>query len=304
MVPIARWWILGGRVGMVHALLCGAVRLRGIKLAGVFVGFSWFAPQRAHQPFESSARSVCLLPCAELEQPTLQMAAKDPITQALAKVFAHPLKFHCPAAKARLYNVLTGKTPTVAQHGDGIKISTMAGVILIPDLPVTPEETLTQIKGRIAELCPDFPPASMVLYFAPKTAESSSGLKLHELPLRDAEGAEHTMKQLKPLFDTLYIVRMTPHEKKTTTIRNEYERGDIDCPRCKRKGPSRYTGHEKCDVCKCCGSCCIIVDRCGVPLDAPVAEPGTSAEKDALNDRQGAYLAEFYKWQRGIMKPY
>jgi hypothetical protein len=187
--------------------------------------------------------------------------------------------------------MLTGEVPPAAQAGDVrvLTIKTFAGVTAAV-LPKVESETVKgeavkDLLARLAKACPDFPDTDTVLYAAPDSAQ------LQEVPPAAAVAALGT--------DIFFVVRKKAHEKKTTGIKNEYERGDIDCPRCKKKGPSRYTGHESCTECKCCGTCCIVFDRCGVP--AGLAAPDlTQAQKDG----QEEYLKEFYKWQRGIMKPY
>jgi hypothetical protein len=89
---------------------------------------------------------------------------------------------------------------------------------------------------------------------------------------------------------------------KTTGVKTEYERGDIVCFSCKRNGPSRYTSHTFCTACKLCGMCCVRHGgRCGASLDVA----NCSAPSEELRERLAAtLLEEFYKWQRGIMKPF
>ena len=230
------------------------------------------------------------------------MAAKvrDPaLVDAIAVVFADVLSFYCPKAKKMLFTLLTGATPVSAGPVAGISVNTMAGVQLTPTLPTVAGETVLQLHARIAAVCPEFPLATIVLYCTHNTGGRSKAMR--EVSPRNAGGEENTVEGL----EAVYVVRKAEHDIEVTHLRNEYERGDIACPRCKRKGPCRYTCHESCVKCKCCACCAILYNRCGVPVDIEPYTPDiNTAEGAETQAKLDALLARFYEWQRGIMKPY
>jgi hypothetical protein len=224
----------------------------------------------------------------------------------MVRVFAHSLNFHCPVAKMLLYKALNGKvTEAAAPAVVCIKIESMAGIELIPHLHIGPQELVTAVKKRIAALCFDFSEESMVLFYTPEensTSKEGGGggskgaMLMCEVPEYDADGNPQAMVNVVALNNTIYIARASPHTMKQITTCKEY----IECPRCKHNGPSRYTGHTKCETCECCGMCCIAVDHCGVLMDVerPVYEPS----RKRLAAKQKEYLMQFHMWQRGIME--
>ena len=200
------------------------------------------------------------------------------------------------AAEAALIKAVTGREErrdARAAGAPGISVATLAGTILLPYVPFTDHTTLGVVKKALCEKYPDYVPALTVTYVGNTYTEGRKVLP--EVADEATSGA-----QLLEMGDTVFVVITKAHDMRITSTRAEYERGDMHCSCCERKGPSRYTSHIYCADCKLCGMCCIEHgSRCGgrVEVAASRADTGAPVAKAAL-------LAEFYKWQRGIMKPY
>lgn len=133
------------------------------------------------------------------------------------------------------------------------------------------------------------------------------------------QGAENELSSVL----IVNVAHGKPHEIVTTAITQEHQRGDIDCPKCGKRGPHRYTGHRHCKVCACCMYCSAINPFCNPrPVveddDTDYVEPTEEEERleEAAFERERAAVAafvatpagdamqnEFYEWQRVFMKP-
>ena len=197
-----------------------------------------------------------------------------------------------------LIRAMTGQMPNnshvLSDHA--MRVSTTAGVTLIPALQVGDDVTLRELKGIISAKCPQFNGKVPVVYVGTLHAEGRKAMQ-------QVDACDMTGAALRALGDTLFVVVAEEHSMATTAIKAEYERGDINCPNCKKKGPARYTGHQHCTVCKLCGNCCLETQFCGGEVGV-ASGPLTEQQAKELADAKEAYLKEYYKWQRGIMKPY
>lgn len=249
----------------------------------------------------------------------------------IVRVCAGPLSFFCPKTKACLILALTGKTPAPRRPSDGITVSSIAGVTLIPHIPINAADTLMTVRKKVADILLDFPADSTVFYHEVEreadaedaigasiaagggegsiaaaegggssiAAGGGGGKRLRELPgVGDPGEDDYTAARLVEI-GKVFVIRFTPHNMKQTALKTESDRCDIACPRCERKGPTRYTGKDYCVACKECAMCCVAYTRCGA--DHGVQPCVTGARAD---ERIATVLAEFYKWQRGIMRPY
>jgi hypothetical protein len=199
-----------------------------------------------------------------------------------------------PEASKALILAITGRAEQPAGPCEpGMRVATLAGITLIPHLPVPDDCTLRDVKKAIANKCPDWREEEQVVHAGTTYTHDRKALKTVK---EDAT----TGATLRGLGDTLFVVRMKLHEMVETTMKSEFEKGDINCTRCRQKGPTRKVGHMKCKACDFCGNCAILAPCCGadrVDLDDAQVTP-------IIQEALAAYLQEFYKWQRGIMKPY
>ena len=104
------------------------------------------------------------------------------------------------------------------------------------------------------------------------------------------------------------VLQGKTHDMGLTSMQTEHDRGDIDCPHCKRKGPSRYTGHTACVVCRRCMFCSIDLPFCvgptGQATEHHVHWQSRIDWETALRFAQHrSELERFYSWQQAIMKP-
>ena len=171
-------------------------------------------------------------------------------------------------------------------------------------------EIITQLKSGAAELLlPDETQALVRVEPSDRTTIADAIARLHK-------GGAFEALDVK-------VVNGTPHEYVLTSITAEYHRGDIDCTKCGRRGPSRYTGHRSCKNCRLCMFCSEINPFCAPARqvdddEEEYVEPTPEEEKqeDMAFELAGAQyeafiktqagdalLEEFYTWQTGFMKP-
>lgn len=102
------------------------------------------------------------------------------------------------------------------------------------------------------------------------------------------------------------VVQGKPHDMKLTCVQNEHDRGDIDCPQCKKTGPHRYTGHTTCVKCRLCMFCAIDSPFCGSTTQPNACQVHWQSRTDWDTAQRFAQhrseLDRFYAWQRKIMK--
>jgi hypothetical protein len=199
-----------------------------------------------------------------------------------------------PEASKALILAVTGRAERPSGPcGPGMRVATLAGITLISHLPVPDDCTLRDVKKAIAMQCPDWREEEQVVHAGTTYTHDSKALK----PVKEDST---TGAALRALGDTLFVVRMKLHDLVVTTQKTEYEKGDINCTRCRQKGPHRKVGHMKCKACDFCGNCAILAPCCG----ADRVDPGDVHMTPIIQEGLDAYLQEFYKWQRGVMKPY
>ena len=169
-------------------------------------------------------------------------------------------------------------------------------------------EVIAQLKSGAAELLlPDETQALVRVDPSDRTTIADAIARLHKGGALEALDVK--------------VVNGTPHEYVVTAITAEYHRGDIDCAKCGRRGPSRYTGHKSCKNCTLCMFCSEINPFCAParPVyddEEDYLEPTPEEEKqeelafelagaqyEALikTEAGDALLEEFYTWQTAFM---